>query len=125
MTGSGFPQAQSFGGAHQIGERLDAHLLHDVRAVQLDILFPGAEVGRNLFIELPGDDVLHDFALARREGGQAGGQGRSLRDLLAPGLGQAPAPARTARTNAAASTGLVRKSVAPALIARTLMGMSP
>ena len=34
-----FPHAQSLGSADKIGERLDAHLPHDVRAVHLVILF--------------------------------------------------------------------------------------
>ena len=66
------PVVEPLGSADEIGMRLHAHLLHDVRAVQLDVLFPGAEVKRNLFVELPGDDVLHDLTLPRRDGGLSG-----------------------------------------------------
>jgi len=33
------------------------HLLHDMGAMQLDILFSGAEVGGDLFVELASDNV--------------------------------------------------------------------
>ena len=50
--------AEALGDAHEIRERVDSHLSHDLRAVQLDILFPGSEVESYLLIESPGDDVL-------------------------------------------------------------------
>ena len=39
-----FTNSEPLGSAHEIGERLHSHLLHDMRAVQLDILLPGAEI---------------------------------------------------------------------------------
>ena len=72
------------------------------RAVHLDVLFPGAEVGGDLFIELPRDDVLHDFTLARGEGGEPGGQAPRFRYCPPPGSAVSRA-ARTAWTSAAAS----------------------
>ena len=54
--------------------------------MDLDVLFPGAEVGGNLLVELAGDDVLHDLALAWCEAGQADSQGRGLQDGLVSGL---------------------------------------
>ena len=61
-----FTEAEPLGRAHEIGERFDSHLLHDVSAVQFDVLLPGAEVAGDLFVELAGDDLRHDLALARR-----------------------------------------------------------
>ena len=94
-------------------------------AVELDGLFDRAEIVGNLLVEPPGDNVRKHFAFAR-------GQGRDLR------LRSMPVRRRTCRDLVSCSsaramaankslslTGLVRKSMAPAFMARTLVGMSP
>src|SRR5262245_35092261 len=49
------------------GERLGAHLLHDVGAVELDRPLGRGEVAVDLLVEEPGDDRRQDLALARGE----------------------------------------------------------
>src|SRR5262245_54247458 len=62
------------GAAHQpnqVGERSGAHLLHDVRAVHLDGLLGGAELQRDLLVQLAGDHAVEHLALAARQAAQA------------------------------------------------------
>ena len=108
---------------HQFGDRLCLHSLHDAGPVELDRLLDHAEIGGDLLVELSRGQRSEDLALARREAGEPLADSR-----YRPRLARAACfsiAARIAATSTFAGTGLVRKSVAPALIARTDIGMSP
>src|SRR5262249_24692786 len=60
------------------GERLGAHLLHVVGAVELDCPLGRGELAGDLLVEEPGDDQRQDLALARGELLVALPQGASL-----------------------------------------------
>ncbi len=79
---SGFP-AESQVHLDQVSDRARAHLLHDVRAVNLDGSFAQAEVDRDDFVRLAVDHVPHHFALARRQGLGALPEIRETVDALA------------------------------------------
>jgi hypothetical protein len=63
------PRAPRPAGRHpdEIGQRARPQLLHDTAAVDLDGLLHGAQVGRDLLVELARDHVLEHLALARGE----------------------------------------------------------
>ena len=92
--------------------------------MNLDGLLDGAEIAGNLLVEPSGDNMRQHFAFAR-------GQVANLRlDRFQFGLKPADlaslASARRCASNKSVSlTGLVRKSIAPAFMARTLVGISP
>ena len=60
-------ESDAFGDAHEISERANTHLLHDAGTMDLDCLLDGAEVDRDLLVELARDHMLKDFAFARRQ----------------------------------------------------------
>src|SRR5262245_13685708 len=51
----------------QRGHRVGLHLLHDVRAMELDRSLGGRELAGDLLVEQPCDDARKDLALSRRE----------------------------------------------------------
>src|SRR5262245_7173800 len=51
----------------QRGHRVGLHLLHDVRAMELDRSLGGRELAGDLLVEQPCDDACQDLALSRRE----------------------------------------------------------
>ena len=115
--------SQPLGQPAELGRRAGAELGHDLRALQLDGALGDAQIVGDLLVEPAGDDAVEDFALARGEQGEARPQpvrlvaGRALRASRSSARG-------SRRAGVSRSTGLVRKSTAPAFIARTLEATS-
>ena len=57
---------QSFGQTEEFSHGMHLHFLHHAGAMDLDGLFHGAEIVGDLLVQLSGDYVGHDFALAGR-----------------------------------------------------------
>src|SRR5262245_35288405 len=79
--GSGSRQSELLGHPDEIGDGARLHLLHDAAPVDLDRLLGDAEIPRDLLVELAGDDVEENLALARGEGVEAVLELLSLRAL--------------------------------------------
>ena len=61
----------ALGEMNEFGHGLHLHFFHDAGAMDFDGFLDGAEVSGGLLVELAGDDVFQDFALARSERRQA------------------------------------------------------
>src|SRR5580704_12562054 len=57
-----------FSHSYQVRERVSAHLLHNPAAVHFNRDFTRTQFRRDLLVEPAGDDELHNFALAGRQG---------------------------------------------------------
>ena len=109
---------KAVGHPHQIDERPRAHLAHDLAAVDFYCHLAHLEIASNLLGHTSADDERQNLTLARRQQIEAFLQFCNQADLPArDSIG--PEPARTASSSPCSRNGLVRKSLAPDLMART------
>ncbi len=106
------------GQAHELGDAADLQLRHHAPAMHLDGFLDRAEIGGDLLVEAPAHHVMENLALARREASASfssidSRSQRSWRVLVSRASACAMAD-----SNARRLTGLTRKSMAPAFMAR-------
>ncbi len=116
--------AEFFGHADKIDQGPNLQFLHHSFAVDLDSLFDNAQISSDLLVKAASNDMHKHLAL---RGVRVeifvlidSNSRKSLREMASL------TSARDSASNRSlSSTGFVKKSIAPALMARTLVGMSP
>ena len=111
------------GKGNQFRERLDLHLLHHPVAMGLDRALSRTQYVGDLLVGLAANDEFEDFSFARRQLRNMSAHDVELVSLATRCLMVAKARSIAPRSSSD-DTGLVRKSSAPALMARTVVWTS-
>ena len=112
-------------GADELRGRGDVHLRNTMRRCPSTVRTLTCNAAAISLDVLPGDQQLHDLALARREVREAVGHDGSVRRSPRVPGDRSRCAARTRSSSSLGGAGFCRKSTAPAFSARTEVGTLP
>ena len=115
--------AGPLGKRHKFRQGPNLHFLHDPVAMGLDGTLGATQRASDLFVDVAANDKLENFPLAWRQSPDTGAHAVQFA-LQSRSVWWRAKASSIARKRSSDATGLVRKSLAPALMAWTVAGMS-